>query len=90
MFLPPNCSLCHKSCCPNWKQLVFENSGLNLAVSIKNKMELLGMNQRHLAILSGLTPACISQIINGKRKPTAVTLKKITDALGCKMDDVFI
>jgi predicted transcriptional regulator len=49
--------------------------------NLKNVLKNADVCQVYLAKKSGLTTACISQIINGKRKPTIETVCKILDAL---------
>lgn len=41
----------------------------------------LGMSQVELARRSGLTPAAVSQIINGEREPSFGTIVKILDVI---------
>lgn len=53
---------------------------------IKELREYQGLTQSELARLSGLTPAAISQIESSKRVPTLKTFKKISDALGVKIE----
>jgi transcriptional regulator with XRE-family HTH domain len=40
------------------------------------------------AALAGISGAALSRIENGQRQPRPETLKKITDALGCPIDEV--
>jgi transcriptional regulator with XRE-family HTH domain len=46
-------------------------------------------NQTELAYHAGLAPSVISQIENGKRDPTARTLRKLAEALGVEVGDLF-
>jgi transcriptional regulator with XRE-family HTH domain len=46
-------------------------------------------NQTELAYHAGLAPSVISQIENGKRDPTARTLRKLADALEVEVGDLF-
>lgn len=46
-------------------------------------------NQTELAYHAGLAPSVISQIENGKRDPSARTLRKLADALGVEVGDLF-
>ena len=46
-------------------------------------------NQTELAYHAGLAPSVISQIANGKRDPTARTLRKLAEALGVEVGDLF-
>jgi transcriptional regulator with XRE-family HTH domain len=45
-------------------------------------------NQTELAYHAGLAPSVISQIENGKRDPTARTLRKLAEALGVEVGDL--
>lgn len=47
-----------------------------------------GLNQIDLARQTGLHQTYISYLERGRKNPTAKTLKIITDALGCDVDDV--
>ncbi len=46
-------------------------------------------NQTELAYHAGLAPSVISQIENGKRDPSARTLRKLAEALGVDVADLF-
>jgi transcriptional regulator with XRE-family HTH domain len=46
-------------------------------------------NQTELAYHAGLAPSVISQIENGKRDPTARTLRKLAEALSVDVGDLF-
>lgn len=46
-------------------------------------------NQTELAYHAGLAPSVISQIENGKRDPSARTLRKLAEALGVEVGDLF-
>jgi transcriptional regulator with XRE-family HTH domain len=46
-------------------------------------------NQTELAYHAGLAPSVISQIENGKRNPTARTLRKLAKALEVEVSDLF-
>ena len=46
-------------------------------------------NQTELAYHAGLAPSVISQIENGKRDPTARTLRKLAEALSVEVADLF-
>lgn len=48
-----------------------------------------GWNQTELAFHAGLAPSVISQIENGKRDPSAGTLRKLASALGVEVADLF-
>ncbi len=45
--------------------------------------------QNQLAFHAGLAPSVISQIENGKRNPSASTLRKLANALGVEVADLF-
>jgi predicted transcriptional regulator len=49
-------------------------------------LDYLGLVQSDLASLAGLTPACISQIVNGKREPTLSTVVKILGVIPVKFE----
>jgi transcriptional regulator with XRE-family HTH domain len=49
-----------------------------------------GWNQTELAFRSRLAPSVISQIENGKRNPSAGTLKKLAKALEVEVADLFL
>lgn len=52
--------------------------------------EFLGINQRELAKRSGLTPAAISQIESNDRIPSLQSAWKISKALSCNFDRMFL
>ena len=43
-----------------------------------------------LADLTGLATGYLSQLLNGKRYPSAATRRRLQDALGVGFDDLFI
>lgn len=45
----------------------------------------MGLTQKELAFLSGMTQANISKIENGNALPSIATLKKIADSLGKRL-----
>ena len=49
-------------------------------------LDSLGMIQRDLASLTGLTEACISQIVNGRREPNLSTVVKIMKVIPVKFE----
>jgi predicted transcriptional regulator len=51
------------------------------AKSLGQVLKYLNMSQAHFAKLIGITPAALSQIINGKREPSLSTVIKIVDAI---------
>ena len=48
-----------------------------------------GWNQTELAFHAGLAPSVISQVENGKRDPSAGTLRKLANALEVEVGDLF-
>lgn len=48
-----------------------------------------GWNQTELAFYAGLAPSVISQVETGKRNPGAATLRKLADALGVGIPELF-
>ncbi|PWJ02421.1 XRE family transcriptional regulator [Streptomyces sp. NWU49] len=55
---------------------------------IRHKRIRLGHGVNRFAALIGISGAALSRIENNQRTPRPETLKKITDALGCQIDDV--
>lgn len=55
---------------------------------IRRKRIGLGHGLNRFAALAGISGAALSRIENGQRHPRPETLKKITDALGCQIDEV--
>lgn len=53
---------------------------------IKERREHLDITQRELAELVGVAPPTISMYESGKREPDQETLRKIADALKCRID----
>ncbi len=47
-----------------------------------------GIRQSELAEAVGVSQAYISYLVKGLKQPTAVTLKRIADELGCTMDEL--
>jgi transcriptional regulator with XRE-family HTH domain len=58
-------------------------------LEIKRLRREKGWNQTELAFHASLAPSVISQVENGKRNPSAGTLKKLADALGVEVGDLF-
>jgi len=56
-----------------------------IRVQIVKAREEAHLTQKELAILSGLTQSNISNLENGRTRPTIPTLKKIADALGKRL-----
>lgn len=59
------------------------NIGLNIARLRKAK----GLSQNDLGAIIDMENTNLSAIENGRQNPTALTLKKIADALGCEVKD---
>ncbi|MFE7446560.1 helix-turn-helix domain-containing protein [Streptomyces chartreusis] len=55
---------------------------------IRRKRIGLGHGLNRFAALAGISGAALSRIENGQRDPRPETLKKITDALGCQINEV--
>lgn len=55
---------------------------------IKMLMEAKGINQCELAKLTGVSEACISQLISAKKFPSVSTLQKISNYLECSLDEL--
>jgi transcriptional regulator with XRE-family HTH domain len=60
-----------------------------LKCKIKDIRYNVRMTQAALSDLTGITVGQISCIENGKTYPTAYTLWKISNALRCKVDDLY-
>jgi len=54
---------------------------IRFAKSLASVLDYLNMSQSDFASLVGITPAAVSQIINGKREPSLSTVIKIVDAV---------
>ena len=59
----------------------------NLGSYIKSRRENIGMSQRELAKLTGITPVTICRYESGSREPKVSDFEKICKVLGMKMDD---
>lgn len=59
-------------------------------MEVRRLRQARGWNQTELAYHSGLAPSVISQIENGKRDPSAGTLKKLARALEVDVADLFL
>jgi transcriptional regulator with XRE-family HTH domain len=55
---------------------------------IRRRRIELGHGMNRFAALAGISGAALSRIENGQRQPRPETLKKITDALGCLINEV--
>ncbi len=58
-------------------------------LEVKRLRQAREWNQTELAYHAGLAPSVISQIENGKRDPSARTLRKLADALKVDVADLF-
>lgn len=58
-------------------------------MEVRRLRQARGWNQTELAYHSGLAPSVISQIENGKRDPSAGTLRKLAKALEVGVPDLF-
>ncbi len=58
-------------------------------LEVRRLRQAKGWNQTELAFYSGLAPSVISQIENGKRDPSAGTLRKLANALDVGVGDLF-
>ena len=57
-------------------------------MALKEKLEEKHMSQKMLAKKTGMTEASISRYIKDERSPNLKALLKITDALGCTIDEL--
>lgn len=55
---------------------------------LKEARKAAGLTQVELSRKTGLSQPDISAIERGDRDPTASTLRKLADALECKIDDI--
>lgn len=51
---------------------------------------LKGLTLRGFASYIGVSHSFLSQVLNGKRKPSAVVAKKIADGLGKEIEEIFL
>ncbi len=58
-------------------------------IEIKKLMFLKGFNLKVFSDCSGVGMSHLSRIINGKHSPNGKTAKKIADALGVEIEDIF-
>lgn len=63
-------------------------STINFAIWLDDQLTERKWNQAELARRSGLTPAAISRMINGRRGPGLDACQKIADALGLPVTNV--
>lgn len=55
---------------------------------LKEARKAAGLTQVELSRKTGMSQQDISSIERGDRDPTASTLRKLANALGCKIDDI--
>lgn len=55
---------------------------------LKEARKAAGLTQVKLSRKTGMSQQDISSIERGDRDPTASTLRKLANALGCKIDDI--
>ena len=55
---------------------------------LRDTRKAAGLTQLELSRKTGMSQQDISAIERGDRDPTASTLRKLADALGCKIDDI--
>lgn len=61
----------------------------NIGLKIKKLRKAQNLTLAELSGKAGISTSFLSQIENGKQAPTVVTLKKIADALGSPLKDLF-
>lgn len=54
--------------------------------NLSQVLNALGMTQADLAERAGLTPACVSQVLAGKREPTLYTIMRILRVVPVKFE----
>lgn len=57
--------------------------------NLRERRLALGLSQEALAHEAGITPSFLSQIENGKRNPTIVTVSMLAAALDMQVGDLF-
>ena len=60
----------------------------NFTYQLRRIMRKNNLDQKALAELSGLSEDSITRYIRGQRIPSAYILKRLSEALGCTMDDL--
>jgi len=64
---------------------------MNLKQKIREKLNEQNLSVAALEKKAGLKMSAVRNILRGQtRKPSAYTLKKISDALNCKIDDLLV
>lgn len=56
---------------------------------VKNLRTELNLSQNDLAVKVGVTPKYIGFIENGERNPSLLVAKRISEALGKSIDEIF-
>ncbi|HZY82501.1 MAG TPA: helix-turn-helix domain-containing protein [Cyclobacteriaceae bacterium] len=57
----------------------------DLIKSLKQRREILGVTQAHLATLAGIGIRTLKEIESGKGNPTIESLAKVADVLGMEL-----
>ena len=60
------------------------------AVAFWDLLHRRNMTKNELAARTGLATGYLSQLLNGKRNPSAATRQLLQDALGAEFDELFI
>lgn len=60
-------------------------SSVDLGTAIKERRNLLGVDQKWLAELSGISIHTLSNIESGKGNPSLLVLSRLLDALGMEL-----
>ncbi len=66
-------------------EVIAERVTLEFEVSVFKRMEALGLRQKDLAKMLGVTPATISKTLSGTSNMTLKTAARIANALGCDL-----
>lgn len=59
-----------------------------VARRMRRRIEELGLTQRDLALRSGLSESSVSLYLQARREPTLLSLRAISRALECSVDDL--
>ena len=62
---------------------------MSFSENLKAAIEMSGITQRKLAMMTGLTEAAITRYIKGEREPRIGQAKKLSQALGISLDLLF-
>ena len=60
-----------------------------MKISIRERRLALNMTQLELAAITGINNSSISNYEDGKHYPNANNARKLADALGCTIDDLY-